>query len=147
MQIRDGLTMHGSTPARFPEELELRWVEYARAAVAGGHGFPNRPDATGLVELDEETPAFVSENRWVVDCPSCGGGAAATVGYPRACCFDCGTILARVLWPARDELAAGVAALELRPARSRHWRPMDETAQALRFENITHGYPIPGAGA
>lgn len=144
--IRDGLTMHGSTPAQFPEELELRWVEYARQALET-RGFPNRPDGEGLVELDEPVDAYVSESRWVVDCPACGGGAAATVGYPRACCYDCGTILAAVRWPSPRTLAEGVATLELRPVGARHWRPMDETPRDLRFENIARGYPIPGASS
>lgn len=145
--IRDGLTgMYGGRSFPSTDHLEAVWAAALDRQASLLGGFPNRPGETTVDEIDEATVAYVSDNRWVADCPRCGGGVGCTPGYSRAACYDCGGIITGVSWPAQKTVSDGTAALMLRPIQNRHWRPMDETPQDLRFENIVRGFAIPNGG-
>ena len=76
--------------------------------------------------------AYVSENRWVADCPSCGAGIACWPVNPKACCLLCGHEFT-VEFPAEREQAEKV--LEERPPANRHWQPWRESVAKLEREN------------
>lgn len=136
--IRDSRTMHGSRPLPDAAAVQAEWVRHGRRMADSG-GFLFRPGAKALDQIGgKPQPAYVSDNRWVVDCPRCSGGAAAMPGYPRACCYDCGGIFT-VAFPPPRELASGVAALERRPPGNRHWLPSVESAADLAIENAARG--------
>lgn len=78
-----------------------------------------------------EVPAYVSDSRWVFDCPHCGG--ADLPFRSSGCCLQCGHVY-RVVYPADAD--AAVEILNDRPARARHWHPQNgETVAALAAEN------------
>lgn len=85
-------------------------------------------------ETGKTVTAYVSENRWVADCPECGGGIACWELNPYGCCLTCGAIY-KVTYPKDHEAAAEI--LEARPPANRHWFPhRGETLQHLEAENV-----------
>lgn len=77
-------------------------------------------------------PAFVSENRWVADCPSCDAGMFCWSDNPECYCYRCGSVFL-IEWP-RDK-QAGEQVLEERPPANRHWNPVKEPVAKLAREN------------
>lgn len=90
----------------------------------------------------EPLPAFIAQDRWVVDCP-CGGNRSMVWGEtPLLMCPACWNGLALGRWrTVRFPLEAAeiVAALNARPLpRSRNWIPT-ETVADLLAENEREG--------
>lgn len=79
--------------------------------------------------------AYVSENRWVADCPGCNGGIACWSENPEGCCLTCGGIY-KVQYPA--DHAAIATTLEKRPPLNRNFR-VGETVAQLERENTLMG--------
>lgn len=86
--------------------------------------------------------AYVSEGRWVADCPAkCGGALLVTPSDPWYLCVDCGAGWTRVVFPGariaieallmKRSLIAGVP-------KSRNWL-VGETVADLVAENLVHG--------
>lgn len=91
-----------------------------------------------LNETKEQIAAYVSDNRWVADCPRCRSGVACWPDNPRACCYGCFTVYA-VKFPPKRELANAIELLEQRPPGNRHWHPhLGEKASTLAQENAEH---------
>jgi hypothetical protein len=78
--------------------------------------------------------AYVSDNRWVADCPNCNAGMALLPDVKQVVCLECGEPYS-VTWP--KERQAIEDALTLRPRKNRHWFP-HETIDDLTRENDQH---------
>jgi hypothetical protein len=132
--IHDQRTMTGSGLHTTSAEVREVWQ------LVAVQGFREAPAARRheLLELDTEVEAYVSDSRWVADCPTCGGGIAAWPEHDRGCCLDCGSVVT-VMFPPAGELAELERVLLARPRENRHWRP-GETVADLKVENVTHGY-------
>ncbi len=102
--------------------MKTHWVTFL-AQRRGGL----QPHATG-----KTVNAYVSENRWVADCPGCNGGIACWSENPEGCCLTCGGVY-KVAYPADHKAATKV--LEQRPPAARHWNPAKETVAQLEQEN------------
>lgn len=113
------------------------WAVHEAQRVALG-GFANRPGATALEPSGETVHAYVSDSRWVADCPACNGGIACWSAMPDGCCYDCGRVYQVAFPPSRD-LGAAVAVLEKRPENARHWRPWEQDVADLKAENVVRG--------
>lgn len=88
-----------------------------------------------------DTPAYVSEGRWVIDCPDCGSAQMANRTDHRFMCSDCANIAVGgkwrpVVWPGDTEAIESV--LEQRPVPNQNWAP-GETVEQLAVENLAHG--------
>lgn len=79
---------------------------------------------------------FISDNRWVADCLSCGSGIEVWAENPEACCLACGSVFS-VEMPNDYEAAEKV--LESRPPANRHWFPEREPVAKLEVENEKMG--------
>ena len=134
--IRDSRHMHGSNVHNAAETIEGSWRAHAQSMISLRGGFENRTPADGLDQADDALEPYVSDNRWVADCP-CGGGVACWPEMHRSCCYDCGTIRP-VHWPSPGELRKLEAVLHARPPANRHWR--GETIETLKVENLVNGY-------
>lgn len=91
-----------------------------------------------FLPVDETLDVYVSDNRWVADCPACNGGIACWSENPHGACYDCGRIY-RTAFPRNQKQIEAV--LLARPARNRHWL-LGETLDMLKAENIEHGLPV-----
>lgn len=140
--IRDSRHLHGPVDLTTPEQVRQAWSVWEAHRAQLGR-FPVR-DAVVLEAALERVAAYVNDNRWLADCPFCNGGIACWVQMSDSCCFDCGRVY-QVDYPSEQEFKDAVASLERRPFRARFWKPWEQSAQDLRFENIEHGFPIPGA--
>lgn len=87
-----------------------------------------RPDARALIP-------FVSEGRWVADCPSCRAGIPIHPEWAMAACGNCFRSFTAVAVPADWE--AIEAALEVRDVAHQNTRP-GETAADLLAETAAH---------
>ena len=101
-----------------PEEY-VAWVRVNHVQTYGG--LPADVRESGLV-LD----AYVSDGRWVVQCP-CGNGNSAHPRWGIAACVECGAIHG-VRFPANWERAERIL-LEREHPHQRHWFPTDEIAR------------------
>lgn len=118
-----------------PAEMRDRVVEHLEKMGAPrlAIGSPDRVTSSPV-------GAYVSEGRWVAECPDCNGAELVTPGDPFMC-LSCGNVLIghayrAVIFPA--ELAAIEDALAVRAfAVNRNWRPGEMAAQ-LRAENAQH---------
>mgnify|MGYP000852484951 CR=1 FL=1 len=81
--------------------------------------------------------AFVSAGSWVVVCPSCGSGCATDPAWGLACCFGCGAVFERVVFPS-DPAAIEAALVERVHVPTRNWQPSESVAD-LRAENVRFG--------
>jgi hypothetical protein len=83
----------------------------------------------------------VNHGRWVVECPRCRGSVMlATPGLDTVVCSgNCG-LEYPVAFPGEREQIERV--LLLRPRENRNWSA-GETIDALRSENVAHGFPVP----
>ena len=133
--IRDALA-HESLQAY--EERERRYI--TRRAALGS--------ITAYVDQDDHASVYVSDNRFVVDCPICDAGIA--VGHQRRKwpCWECGTVITPD-WPREAEERAVVAVLRERVPRLRHWvgdpivaarrRVLPDTVESLERDNEERG--------
>jgi len=99
-----------------------------------------------LIEIEQgrhEQPvqARILYGRWLVDCPQCAGANDVDPDEPVYLCTSCG-------WPgnfAHVEFPHERAEIERlllhRPIHNRNWFP-GETAEYLRWENITNGWEV-----
>jgi Zn ribbon nucleic-acid-binding protein len=114
---------------------------------ASTQGFVNSPLPDGrpgvsIVDDQRSVSAYVSDNRWVANCPHCRGGIAVWSENPHGVCLDCGHRYA-VDFPPPALLDAAVEVLESRAPENRHWDPQTETVASLVTENVEHGDPAP----
>lgn len=80
--------------------------------------------------------AYVSDGRWVADCPSCNAGIAIHPEWHVAGCFECYTQYQRITVPGQWQDVE--VALQPRPLRNQNWLP-HETVSDLRIENAARG--------
>lgn len=113
-------------------DVEAAWAAYARkAAQEKPVGWEGR---SRFLETEDSVAAYVSDNRWVADCPACHGGIACWPANHRGACLDCGRIY-QIDFP-RDRQRIEAALIQ-RPTRNRNWLP-GETVDQLIAENIEH---------
>jgi hypothetical protein len=94
-------------------------------------------------DAPQEVPAYVSEGRWVADCPECNGGIAVDPEDIEATCLDCG-LATPISSPALDDQTKADLVLSERPIQARNWFPhRGETVNDLKAENLLRGIPIP----
>lgn len=134
--MHDSRTMHGRPPVATPDAVRDRWAQHARSLAFGGASWPNRPGAHNLVRAPSRpTAAYVSEGRWVADCPWCAGGVSVWLAMTDACCYDCGRVLP-VTFPSADDVLVAELLLSARAERKQNWRPdQGETVADLQAEN------------
>ncbi len=137
-EIRDSRHMHGLPLDAQPGDVRERWLTHAAIMAARRGGFAARPSHAQLEETHVRVAAYVSDSRWVADCPACNGGVACWPEMSDGCCFDCGRIY-EIVFP--KDWRKGVALLELRPQHNRHWLP-GESIDTLKLENLTRGIAI-----
>jgi hypothetical protein len=124
--IRDSRHLYGAFQHASTEEVEGAWRVYAADR---GRDLTDRTTDTPL-------DAYVSDSRWVADCP-CRGGIACWPAHEKGCCYDCLSVY-RIAFPA--DAAAAVAVLELRPdPATRNWFPDREDVASLKVENAVRG--------
>lgn len=138
--IRDSRTLYGPVPHATSEEVEAHWERFAAEV---GWWDPNtgvrKPGP--LTYSKASLQAYVSDNRWVAQCP-CGGGLGVWPEMDKGCCYDCGTVYT-ISFPSPAVIAEAEAVLDERPEPStRNWRPDAETPADLKAENVTHGFPV-----
>jgi len=88
---------------------------------------------------DFETPihAEVNHGRWLINC-ECNGAALTCPTARVGCCFDCGRVHTKVVFPAKARRAKIEQALLVRPMPNRNWKH-GETLKTLLAENVEHG--------
>lgn len=139
--IRDSRHLHGAATLATPEDVREHWAAHeAKRAELGGFA---RRDGVELEQTGETLPAYVSDGRWVADCPHCNGGIGCWPAMPDGCCYDCGRVYAIEFPPSRD-LGAAVSVLEKRPEEARHWKPWEQDVADLKAENAVHGVDFTG---
>jgi len=108
--------------------------------------------ATGRTVVDKVAPkkesvdAYISEGRWVADCPGCPAGSGAenvTLDDPVFMCLSCGNVLIGgklrpVRFPEDGERLEIEEQLAKRKIANRHWFP-DESVEKLHLENLSIG--------
>jgi hypothetical protein len=138
--IRDQRRMLLGNPAATPRDVEQEWLRYTLSAAF--RGFPNRDYAyTWVEDPATELVAYVSDERWVADCPHCNGGIALWPGTTHGgACYDCGTVFRQVDYPDEETIVAVEEVFDVRPKYARHWlRNRGETLAHLQAENIAFG--------
>jgi hypothetical protein len=127
--IKDSRNMHGPQ-VETEREIRALWSEWA----IRHHGA--YPEESGL-----STRAYISEGRWVANCPSvdCNGGLAVWHEMAQGCCYDCNSIH-DIEFPPVAELKQAEAILLHRPVVNRHWDPLSEGIDDLKAENALHGF-------
>ncbi len=127
MKIKDLYSIYGlQTPRAWDLRVSQRLAEY-------GMSMPRIwPDAV---------TAYVSDGRWVADCPYDNGGIGVAPDNPSGFDMGCGTMVA-VIFP--DGWQEAVQVLEARPRPSdAHWFPQrGESIVELRRENAKHGFAV-----
>jgi len=100
------------------------------------------PDAT--FTKSELAVAYISEGRWVADCPmGCGGAIIVTPSDPVFLCMECGSGWHTVVFPSVSRRRLIEKALLKRPLsglipKSRNWLP-GETVGQLNDQNRENG--------
>lgn len=135
--IRDSRHMHGAALLTTPEQVREHWRAHESQRAALG-GFAERWDCTELEQTGETVPGYVSDSRWVADCPHCNGGIACWPAMPDGCCYDCGRIFLIEL-PSSQQRAAAEAVLEKREPSHRHWKPWEQDVRDLQAESARRG--------
>lgn len=99
---------------------------------------------TARGNLISESPtaitAFVSEGRWVADCPCCGSGISLHRDWRAGRCYLCGAVYATVLWPVDFDAIEDALVVRLRRS-TQNWAP-SETCEMLINENLSHGSAV-----
>ena len=120
----------------FPEGLNYRgfiqfWAARAKIAVR---------DVTQISPITVQ--AYISEGRWVADCPAgCGGALLMPLNDPWYFCVNCGSGWHRVVFPpAMREIQTLLLKRPLEGGipKTRNWR-VGESVDQLRAENLAHG--------
>lgn len=104
--------------------------------------FSQRMGRHGAENMPARMPAFISDGRWVTNCPrdGCHNGPAADRATARAVCFDCGAVFSVEFPPEMGDVED---VLMDRPSEfNRHWTP-GESPVSLAIENIVRGLPAP----
>jgi hypothetical protein len=128
--------MHGAVPLASVEEVRAFWELYVER-----HRQAGRP--LELHRSRKKLHAYVSDGRWVAECPECGGGVALWQENPEACCLDCATVYSKIGWPHEREIMEAERVLAARPTNQLHWRSHEgETVEDLKIENIVRGLPL-----
>lgn len=137
--IRDSRTLYGPLRHESIADVEAHWEAFAREHGKFNPTLGVREPPGELAYSDEKLDAYVSDNRWVADCP-CGGGIGCWPDHERGCCYDCLTVYP-IAFPHEKARATAEAVLLARPDPStRNWRPHEgETINDLKVENITRG--------
>ena len=134
--IRDQRALVGRRHHDTVEDVEAAWAAYARkAAQEKPVGWEGR---TRFIETGDTVAAYISDNRWVADCPACHGGIACWSENPRGACLTCGRIYQTTFPKNREQIEAVLGA---RPAQNRHWL-LGETLDMLKAENIARSLPV-----
>lgn len=100
-----------------------------------------QPAVTPWAWLGAAPVAYVSDSRWVCDCPNCNNGPSVDVVHGFAACFECGAVFTHVTVPTAADARALEDIMSVRPWRNRHWRPGQESLADLERENRDHGLP------
>ena len=129
----------GWTPTT-PEEVTKTWELIARL------GFnPMQPgllwEPRELTQTRQTVAAYISDNRWVADCPACRSGIVCWPENPKACCFGCFRVY-KVKFPTERTMAQAIELLDARPPANRHWNPAAEKVKDLAAENAEHAEEI-----
>jgi hypothetical protein len=103
-----------------------------------------RGDTLAVQNVSDPVTAYISENRWVIDC-ECGAGNFADPDHGIACCFGCGAVHTNVTFPTAETRDAIERTLLERPRRgSRNWiTRFGEDLPFLVHENRRHGVHVP----
>jgi hypothetical protein len=114
--------------------------EYRARALAAvrAHGVP------GLTEQSEQSVAYVSDGRWVVDC-ACGNSPSASHEWGLAICMECGAVYEPTFPAARPAIEDTLLA-RARPSQRHFFPQRGETLQSLKAENRQHGDAATRAG-
>jgi len=127
--------MQGAAPHETPEQVRAFWELFAESQRKVGRPFK-------LTRSRKRLAAYVSDGRWVADCPECRGGVGLWRENEEACCLDCGHVYSSIDWPDASEVDEAERVLAARPTTELHWRPdSGETVDDLKVENLKHGYP------
>jgi|TARA_R110000824_G_scaffold132891_1_gene295458 hypothetical protein len=84
-----------------------------------------------VLEVGNEVSAYVNHGRWVVDC-ACNGAGLTAPEFGLACCFDCGRVYTKVVFP-KDRKQIEGALLVREDKETRNWIP-GESVASLRKE-------------
>jgi len=86
---------------------------------------------TEIRDTGESLHAFVSDNRWLIECSACSSGILVDQIRMRWVCWDCGSTFT-VKWPAKKRLVDIEAVLCERVPRLRHYYPTPQIAARHR---------------
>lgn len=121
-----------------PAEARQRW-EHVRTLMNESRVRMGHPLAPPLRKDRRSVAAYVNHDRWVADCPACGGGMEAWPENPEVACIHDGLIFGAT-FPHANTVRAAKEALDRRPfMENRNWYPDRETPADLRAENRKHG--------
>lgn len=129
----------GSTGATF-EDVRRSWLAYTGRP--NFTGFRMRYGERNWIQTEEHVQAYISDNRWVADCPYeyCNAGMMVSPGHEYCACYDCGHIY---LVDFPEDLKTAVEVLEARSVlSSRNWNPRTEKVSDLKAENKKRGLPL-----
>ena len=127
---------------RLQDARDLRFNDGSRVTSAaeylGWHTSQILERGVSRVCAHQATPvAYVNHGRWLANCLHCGGAMLTHREWHLACCGECGSVYAQVLFP--DEASSIEAVLLRRPtSASQNWTP-GETIEMLTDENSQHG--------
>lgn len=132
--------MHGSGVRPDAESVRTEWEGWALRCAARG-GFANRVGEHQIVDGGAQAAAYVSDGRWVTNCPACNGGIGVWVGMSDGCCYDCGRVW-QIVFPSASEIGRAETVLSKRPdSGTQNWRPdLGETIADLKAENAVRGF-------
>lgn len=104
------------------------------------------PDTLEFVDNGPALEAHISHDRWVVDCPDCGGADVVFMAEPLMWCHECGNRKVGGKW-RRVSLPSNAkqieAILSLRPrVDQRNWRA-EEMIEDLIAQNVEAGDRVP----
>lgn len=137
--IRDSRTLYGERQHESAEQVEAHWQWFAQEKGRYNPTLGLREPPSDLAYSDQPLEAYVSDSRWVADCP-CGGGLGCWPDHEKGCCYDCLTVYP-ITFPHPKAVATAEAVLLARPEPgTRNWRPHEgETINDLKAENLMHG--------
>lgn len=123
----------------FGADLETVMRNHPDFVFAAGRLGVTVPPLTDVAKVPP-APARINQNRWIVDCPDCGGAEYAFRDTPLMMCASCfnggiGGKWRPVVFPPAKKLAVVESVLGLRPnPATRNWS-RGESVAALRREN------------
>lgn len=135
--------MIGMTPLESQADVVQAWNSYV--SHPNFSGFIDGRPGRDLIEDDREVIAYVSDGRWVADCPQtfCMGGIACWPEHKVACCLDCGHVY-KVKFPSKKTREEAELILSQRPLENQNWRPdLGEKVRMLAAENLQAQLGVP----